>query len=205
MRYPFKKAEFVKTATRQEHYPPSRFSGSNLLPEIAVAGRSNVGKSSLLNHLFRRRDLVRTSSTPGKTQELQFFLVDQELSCCDLPGYGYAKVPAHIRARWGPMIQKYLDQRQELFLLLLLIDIRRTPNEEDIRFLSWCIEAEKSVLLVLTKVDKVKNAEKKKNTKKILEALGAENLHYVEYSTTKNIGRDKLVSLINEAVEDETT
>lgn len=203
MRYPFKTAEFLKTGVKQEHYPVLRHSDGSLYPEVAVAGRSNVGKSTLLNLIFRRRNLVRTSSTPGKTQELQFFLVDDALSFCDLPGYGYAKVPPKIRAKWGPMIQGYLESRESLRLILHLIDIRRTPNEEDIRFLNWCIKQNKSVLLILTKVDKVTKGEKEKNTKRIHEKLGFDNLHTVHFSATKNVGREKLIALINEAIEDE--
>src|SRR5262245_55930539 len=136
-KYLFRNAKFIKTAVKAKDYPVLRDLSGNILPEIAVAGRSNVGKSSLLNHLFHSPNLVKTSSTPGKTQALNFFTVNDELTFVDLPGYGYAKVPQSIRKEWGPMVQEYLQKREMLKLILFLFDIRRLPNEEDIEFLEW--------------------------------------------------------------------
>lgn len=202
--HPFKNPRFVTTAMALKGYPVLRDLSGELLPEIAVAGRSNVGKSSLLNHLFRSRGLVKTSSTPGKTQALNFFVVDDRMGFVDLPGYGYAKVPESVRKQWGPMVQGYLKNRPTLKLILFLFDIRRLPNEEDCQFLEWAAHAEKAVILVLTKVDKVKAQEKKEQTKKILEAFDTENLHYVHYSVPKNVGGKELTQMILDALEDES-
>lgn len=201
---PFKDPRFITTAVAPKGYPVLRDLSGNILPEIAVAGRSNVGKSSLLNHLFHAKGLVKTSSTPGKTQALNFFVVDDKLAFVDLPGYGYAKVPEGTRKKWGPMVQGYLKNRDSLKLILFLFDIRRMPNEEDKQFLEWAAHAQKAVILVLTKVDKVTTNEKKAHTKKILEAFDTENLHHVHYSVTKNIGNKELAQMIFEALEDES-
>lgn len=200
----FQSVTFVKSAQWPEEYPVLRSDSGVVLPEIAVAGRSNVGKSSLLNHLFRRKGLVKTSRTPGKTQLLNFFTVDDEVVFADLPGYGYAKVPDAVRKHWGPMVQRYLERRTEMKLLLFLVDIRRVPNDEDRRMLEWAVHREKAVILVLTKCDKVTNNVRGSATRKILQAFPCENLHYVHYSVTRNSGRGQLVAMIQDAVVDET-
>lgn len=201
--YPFKHAVFVTTALKAKDYPVLKSDSGLELPEVAVAGRSNVGKSSLLNDLFQSKHLVKTSSVPGKTQALNFFRIDDVLAFVDLPGYGYAKVPHEVRKQWGPMVQSYLDKRQPLKLILFLFDIRRLPNDEDRQFLEWAVHYQKAVILVLTKVDKVSANEKKANTAKILKALDFGNLHYVHYSTTKRQGRHELIKMLVEAIEDE--
>lgn len=198
----FKNAKFVKTAVKEEHYPHLLSEGAPMV-EIAVAGRSNVGKSTLLNHLFQRKNLVKTSSKPGKTQALNFFTVDDRISLVDLPGYGFADVPINIRKQWGPMVQNYLEKRDNLQLILFLFDIRRLPNEDDYRMMDWLLHSEKGVILVLTKVDKVTMNERNANTKKILKAFDLEDLHYVHYSATKNVGRKELVNKVNDALRDE--
>lgn len=203
MAFAFKKAQFIKTAIKPKDYPILRDSSGHLLPEIAVAGRSNVGKSSLLNHLFGSKGLVKTSSIPGKTQALNFFVVDDKLAFVDLPGYGYAHVPIQVRKQWGPMIQTYLEKRDSLKVILFLFDIRRTPNEEDKQFLEWVAYRQKAAILVLTKVDKVTQNEKKAYTRKILEAFDTENLHHVLYSVTKNIGCNELVYKLMDALQEE--
>lgn len=194
--YAFKNAKFIITATQPKGYPTLRDDSGKIMPEIAVAGRSNVGKSSLLNHLFQSKGLVKTSSTPGKTQSLNFFTLDDKLVFVDLPGYGYAQVPLKMRKQWGPMVQSYLEKRESLEVILFLFDIRRTPNEDDFALLSWIEHSGKSMVLVLTKVDKVNQNEKKANTQKILEALNVGKEHYVHYSATKNVGRKELIHLI---------
>ncbi|MGZ3633693.1 MAG: ribosome biogenesis GTP-binding protein YihA/YsxC [Parachlamydiaceae bacterium] len=196
----FQNAKFVKTAIRSKDYPTLKTAFGDLMPEIAVAGRSNVGKSSLLNHLFHSKDLVKTSSTPGKTQAINFFTVSEEIAFADLPGYGYAQVPTSVRKQWGPMVQEYLEHRPSLRLILFLFDIRRTPNEEDLEFLEWTAHHQKSVILVLTKIDKVTRNEKAANTKKILAAFDSENLHHVHYSVVKNQGNRELMQILREAL-----
>lgn len=201
--YAFKKAAFVTTAMDQRGYPVMRDLQGRLMPEVAVAGRSNVGKSSLMNNLFQVRGLVKTSSTPGKTQALNFFTVDESLAFVDLPGYGYAKVPEAVRRKWGPMVQKFLDNRPTLKLVLFLFDIRRMPNEDDFMMMDWLLHANHAMIMVFTKVDKVGQSEKNSNTAKILEAFNVENLHYLHYSSSKNIGRQKLMAMINDALRDD--
>lgn len=201
---PFTKASFVKTAIDLKDYPILRENSSGkTLVEVATAGRSNVGKSSLLNHLFRSKNLVKTSSTPGKTQALNFFSVNEVLSFVDLPGYGYANVPAATKRNWGPMTETYIRERKELKLILFLLDIRRVPNDDDRRFLEWAMFHNKALILVLTKIDKVTQQECAHNTKKIVDLINLRNLHYVHYSVPKNRGRDQLIHLIHETLEDE--
>lgn len=198
-------AKFIKTATLPKDYPVIRNLSGEILPEVAVAGRSNVGKSSLLNHLFHTKHLVKTSSTPGKTQALNFFTLDDQFAFADLPGYGYAQVSQSIKKQWGPMIKTYLENRETLKLILFLLDIRRIPNADDLQLFDWIAQSEKAMILVLTKVDKVKMNERKVNTKKILDALAASNIHYVYYSVPKNKGRKELLGMMKEAIRDEMT
>lgn len=199
----FKNPKFIKTALKPAQYPILKDSQGNFLPEIAVFGRSNVGKSSLLNDLFKAKNLVKTSSKPGKTQCLNFFTLDERLTFVDLPGYGFAEVPIQVRKNWGPMVQTYLDGREELKLTLFLFDIRRKPVDEDIELLEWIAKANKAVILVLTKVDKVGRSELASNTQQILKAFGCENLHYVHYSVPKKVGRHPLTQMINDALQSE--
>lgn len=194
---------FIKTAVSPKDYPVIKNAAGKEMPEVAVAGRSNVGKSSLLNHLFHTKHLVKTSATPGKTQALNFFAFNDRIAFVDLPGYGFASVPLQIRQQWGPMVEKYLEKRENLKLILFLFDIRRVPNEDDHRFIDWVVHHKKAMILVLTKVDKVNQHEKKINIRRILEGLNVENLHYVSYSVLKNQGRRELISMINDALKDE--
>jgi GTP-binding protein len=182
------KARFITTAVEPKQYPTIRNHSGKILSEVAVVGRSNVGKSSLLNHLFQVEGLVRTSCTPGKTQTLNFFSWDN-IAFADLPGYGYAKVPAHIKKEWGPMIQAYLEKRETLKVILFLLDIRREPSEDDLQLMDWIIRSNKAVILVLTK--------------RILSAFPAMNLHYTHYSVLKGRGRKELLDMIKDAIKNE--
>ncbi|MBS4164454.1 putative GTP-binding protein EngB [Candidatus Protochlamydia amoebophila] len=197
------RAKFIKTAILNKDYPIIRSPSGNILPEVAVVGRSNVGKSSLLNHLFEAKHLVKTSATPGKTQALNFFSLNDQIAFADLPGYGYAKVPPSVRKEWGPMVRSYLESRESLKLILFLLDIRRVPNEEDIQFLEWVLYHEKALILVLTKIDKVNQKELRLNTTKILDTLSLMNLHHLYYSVPKNRGRKELMIMIQDALNDE--
>lgn len=195
----FKNPKFIKTAIASKDFPSLRTASGELMQEVAVAGRSNVGKSSLLNNLFQHKGLVKTSSTPGKTQALNFFTLNDQLAFVDLPGYGYAQVPMSVRKEWGPMIQNYLETRETLQLILFLFDIRRIPEDEDRQLLEWIAYAQKAVILVLTKVDKVTTNELAINTQKILQSFDTQNLHYVHYSVPKDRGRRELSMMITDA------
>ncbi|MCL2669867.1 MAG: ribosome biogenesis GTP-binding protein YihA/YsxC [Syntrophaceae bacterium] len=142
-------AAFVLSAMKPVHYPPAE------LPEIAFVGRSNVGKSSLINTLAGRKGLARTSNTPGRTQEINFFRINDRIGFVDLPGYGYAKVPETLRKQWGPMIETYLRERPTLRLVVLILDCRRDPSEEDLQLLGWLRHYRIACLPVVTKIDKL--------------------------------------------------
>lgn len=144
-----KTASFVTSAVRPDQYPaPDR-------PEIAFAGRSNVGKSSLINRLVRRKRLARTSNTPGRTQLINFFDINGAFYLVDLPGYGFARVPPAVRRRWGPMVEAYLTGRATLKAVFVLVDIRRVPGPEDVQMFRYLEAAGVEGLLVVTKADKV--------------------------------------------------
>ncbi|ADI39048.1 putative GTP-binding protein engB [Waddlia chondrophila 2032/99] len=196
----YREAVFVKTSVSGSDYPRLLDDQGNPLPEIAVLGRSNVGKSSLLNHLFQRKGLVKASSKPGKTAALNFFSIENFCAFVDFPGYGFADVPLHVKKQWGPMVQSYLENRKELKLVLFLFDIRRTPNEEDLALVQWLLNEQVPTILVLTKSDKLNQSEKHQNTKKILEAFGFEKFSYLLYSVPKNRGRNTLMKLIEETL-----
>jgi GTP-binding protein len=142
-------AEFVLSAKEPAHYPAAS------LPEIAFAGRSNVGKSSLINTLLNRKGLARTSNTPGRTQEINFFRVNERFAFIDLPGYGYAKVPEAMRKQWGPMVETYLRERDTLRLVVVILDVRRDPSAEDLQLMEWLQCYRIPFLVCLTKTDKV--------------------------------------------------
>ena len=159
-------AEFIKSAVEPSHYPQGIF------PEIAFAGRSNVGKSSLINSITQRKNLARTSSTPGCTQLINFFTVNNQLSFVDLPGYGFAKVPESIRKNWKPMIEKYLMERKTLRLVILIVDIRRDPSAEELAFIEWLHMYNIPFLFVLTKIDKLSRNQRAVRWRSINEYLG---------------------------------
>jgi len=188
-------AEFVLSATKPDHYPPA------LLPEIAFAGRSNVGKSSLINALLRRKGLARTSNTPGRTQEINFFRVNDRFAFIDLPGYGYAKVPEKLRSNWGPMVETYLGQRPTLRLVVLILDIRRDPSVEDRQLIEWLCFYDLNFLVVLTKIDKVSGNELRQRQRRIGEGLELSPATPVlSFSAKTGDGRDPLWREIGKAV-----
>jgi len=196
-----KSAEFVISAVRPQQYPAEE------LPEFAFAGRSNVGKSSLINTLVSRRKLVQTSSTPGKTRLINFFRVNDALMFVDLPGYGYARVSEEERLKWRPMIEKYLSSRENLKAVVLILDIRRTPNEEDAQLLNWLARREIATVLVVTKTDKLSKTSQAKQLKIIAGALETDPDELVLFSAKSRQGRDvlwrTLVDLATAAPEDE--
>lgn len=194
-----KSADFVKSATRPAHYPEEGF------PEVAFAGRSNVGKSSLINVLVNRKALVRTSSTPGRTQLLNFFNINNTFCLVDLPGYGFAQVPLSVKKEWGPMVRTYLSGRRRLKAVVLLFDIRRVPREEDIQLLDWLEEFAIPTIPVLTKVDKVGRGQRERQIRPILEATGLPLDAFTLFSATTREGRDEIWQRIEAALETEAT
>lgn len=187
-------AEFVLSAKEPAHYPPA------VLPEIAFAGRSNVGKSSLINTLLNRKKLARTSNTPGRTQQINFFRVNDRLTFVDLPGYGYAKVPEAIRKQWGPMVETYLRERQTLKLVVLILDIRREPSEEDRQLIDWLHFYRLRCLVVLTKIDKVSRNVLTEKRRRIGGEMGSP-LPPVPFSAKTGEGKEVLWREIRKAAE----
>ncbi len=187
-----KSTEFIKGAVYQDQYPPGE------LPEIAFAGRSNVGKSSLINVLVNRKNLVRTSSTPGRTQCINFFAVNSELMLVDLPGYGFARVPVAVKRQWGPMIETYLSKRGSLRGVILILDVRRTPCAEDKDLLHWLDSLGIPSLLVITKCDKLSKNERARQSSLIARELGVEKSRFNYFSALSREGKDGLWEKIGE-------
>jgi GTP-binding protein len=162
------------------------------LPEIAFAGRSNVGKSSLINVLVNRKRLVKTSSTPGRTQLINFFDINGSVTFVDLPGYGYAKVPASVRKKWGPMIETYLSGRGTLKGVVIILDIRRTPGREEHDLLAWLKHHSLGNILVLTKIDKLSKTKQRKQCAGISESLEIDPRQFILFSAKSRKGRDNV-------------
>jgi GTP-binding protein len=177
-------AEFVKSAAQDSAYPPED------LPEIAFAGRSNVGKSSLINTLVNRKKLVLTSSTPGKTRLINFFRINENLMLVDLPGYGYARVSEAERKTWAPMIERYLSKRPCLKGVVALLDIRREPGPEDRQLLDWLGRRRIPRILVATKSDKLSKTDQAKQLTAIAAGLAVDPGELILFSTKSRQGRD---------------
>ncbi len=157
----FKDVDFIKSVFHPKDLPKQAFS------EIAFAGRSNVGKSSLLNKIFNRKGLVKVSSTPGHTQSLNYFLVDKSYYFVDFPGYGYAKVPEELKKKWQFLLENYLINRENLRGVVCIFDVRRIPDELDLSLLQFLSEIKKGIIIVLNKIDKLSRTELQKQRKTI--------------------------------------
>ncbi len=183
-------AEFLTGAVSAKQYPKVSH------PEFAFAGRSNVGKSSLLKSLLNRKKLVRTSSTPGKTQEINFFEINEKLIFTDLPGYGFARVPASVQRKWQSMIEQYVLKRKSLTALIFIVDLRRDPTQLDLELKHW-LDAIRYIL-VATKSDKLSGGERSKQVRKIKQAFCSEedSEKLIVYSSKNNQGRKELWSQI---------
>lgn len=190
-----KSVEFVKSAVKPSQYPVYDHH------EIAFAGRSNVGKSSLINTLIQRKDMVKTSSKPGCTQLINFFLVNEAFSFVDLPGYGYAKVSKKIRAQWQPMVERYLSSRKNLLGLILLVDIRRDPQKEEFDLIHWLESNELPHLVILTKSDKLSKTKQKKRLAAICSQLNREKNGVILFSSKTRQGRDAVLGEIENLID----
>lgn len=174
----------------------------NELPEIAFAGKSNVGKSSMLNALINRKALARTSATPGKTQTINYYNVNKKLYFVDLPGYGYAKVAQSVKEKWGRMIEKYLRKSPTLKAVFLLIDIRHEPGQNDIDMYEWIVAAGFTPVIIATKLDKISRGQIQKQTSIIRKALGAPSgTVIIPFSAQTKQGRDEIWAEIEKYVE----
>lgn len=186
-------AEFIRSAFDRAHWLDDG------RPEIAFLGRSNVGKSSFINSLLLRKGLARTSNTPGRTQSVNFFLINDSFYFADLPGYGYARVSKSMRADWGTMAEQYLSERRELALCIQLIDSRHKPTALDKQLNEWLIHHEKPRIVVATKSDKISNNELRRSVAEASKELGG--VEILPYSASTGRGRDNAWALIQKAVE----
>jgi GTP-binding protein len=189
-----KSAEFIKSAVKPDQYPDAA------LPEIAFTGRSNVGKSSLINTLVNRKRLVKTSSTPGRTQLINFFLINKTFTFVDLPGYGYAKAPASVRKKWGPMIETYLSTRKTLKGVALIMDVRRVPGIQDLNFIEWLYYYNLPGMLILTKADKLSKNKQLMQKASIAKALSVNKDDLILFSAKSRLGKDVVWDAIEKLI-----
>jgi len=185
-------AEFITSSFADTQFPTIYGSNHNLLKEIAVCGRSNVGKSTLLNSLFGTKTLVKTSATPGKTQSINFFKLDDFVTFVDLPGYGFAQVPMKEKMNWAKLIQGYIMRREQLALFLILLDVRRLPNEDDLLLINWAKSRQMPYFVVFTKTDKVTQKERTQNVKKTLDLIFDDTCRVFFHSSKTNEGQKEL-------------
>lgn len=186
----YTKIEFVLSAFKQAQCPPP------LYPEIAFAGRSNVGKSSLINRLVNRRKLVKVSARPGKTQSLNYFVVDKALYLVDLPGYGYAKVPMAMKNDWQVLIPAYLTHRRKLCCVVVIVDLRHEAKAQDQELIAWLKESAIPVLVVYTKADKLSRTEVAKQTKSLDIGLGLRESERLVFSAKTGEGKAELMTVL---------
>ena len=190
-------AKLLKTAVKYEQYPPAD------IPEIALVGRSNVGKSSLINCLVNRKNLARTSSTPGKTATINFYDISGKYRLVDLPGYGYAKVSRDEKEKWGGMIENYLGRRENLVQVIQLVDARHNPSADDIMMFDWIKSYNYEPFVIATKLDKLKKSEREAKLTAIYEALQLNEASVlVPFSSETREGREDVLELIDFVLED---
>ncbi len=175
----------------------------NSLPEFAFAGKSNVGKSSLINGLMNRKSLARTSSAPGKTQTINYYNINNEMYFVDLPGYGYATANEKVKAQWGKMIEDYLHQSKKICAVFLLIDIRHAPSENDRIMYDWILDRGYRPIIIATKLDKIKRSQIDKQTKLICDTLDVvDDTIVIPYSSLSKQGREEIYELLETIVQD---
>ena len=171
------------------------------MPEIAFAGKSNVGKSSLINGLLNRKSLARTSSQPGKTQTINYYNINHDLYFVDLPGYGYAQVSVEIRAKWGKLVERYLHSSKQLRLVFLLIDIRHEPSENDCIMYDWIVKNGYEPVIIATKLDKIKRSQIQKNLKIIRQKIQpVEGTIIIPFSAQTKQGKEEILQLIEDRI-----
>lgn len=183
-----KNSEFIKSAFKSNEYPDSK------LPEIALAGRSNVGKSSFINKLLNRKNLARVGKTQGKTRLVNFFSVNNEFVLVDLPGYGYANVSKEMKASWGNMIEDYLNKREQLVSVVLILDIRHNPTEDDMLMLDYIEANGFKPFIILNKADKLAKTKIEPRADEFREMLGIEDVY--AFSAFNGYGRDEVLNKI---------
>ncbi len=173
----------------------------NKYPEIAFAGKSNVGKSSLINTILNRKNLARTSSQPGKTQTINFYNLNEELYLVDLPGYGYAKVSAETKEKWGKMVERYLVTSKQLRAVFLLIDIRHEPSANDVGMYNWILDKGYEPIIILTKLDKINRSQLQKQVKLIREKLQAsKSTVMIPFSAVTKQGKDEIHEIMTSVI-----
>lgn len=176
----------------------------NTLPEVAFAGKSNVGKSSLINALMNRKALARTSSQPGKTQTINFYNINSQLYFVDLPGYGYAKVSISEKEKWGKMIERYLNRSKQLKRVFLLIDIRHEPGANDQQMYRWILNQGFKPVIIATKLDKINRSQKEKHIKMIKNGLKVvPGTQIIPFSSQTKQGREEIYALLDSLLEEE--
>jgi len=186
-----KKAEYVISAVSPKQYPAGN------LPEIALVGRSNVGKSSLINKLVNRKNLAKTSSKPGKTRTMNFYLINDEFYFVDLPGYGYAQVSKEMKSAWGKMIETYLTKRANLKGVIQLIDFRHLPTADDLMMWEWLKYYSLPVIHVGTKLDKVPRSQWARKKKEIIQSLNLPDSNkFIPFSAESGLGKEAIWDLI---------
>ncbi len=195
----------IKTVELETIVGPTSKLPLNSLPEVAFAGKSNVGKSSLINSLMNRKSLARTSSQPGKTQTINFYNINKEMYFVDLPGYGYAKVSEEEKKRWGEMIENYLNESKMLRVIFLLIDIRHKPSVNDKQMYDWIEYMGFDPVIIATKADKLKRSQVDKHLKQVREGLGASGeTIIVPFSSVTKAGRDTILDFCDQILEQES-
>lgn len=194
-----RKAEYVASAVNADQYPAEG------LPEIALAGRSNVGKSSLINRFINRKNLARTGNTPGKTQTLNFYRINDDWFFVDLPGYGYAKVAKQVKEKWGSMMANYLERRENLLAVIQIVDIRHEPSREDQEMHAWLRHKGVPTLVVATKADKVPRGQWAKHLSSIAKSLEIPDWHLIlPFSAQEGSGVEELHQALEEILEEVT-
>lgn len=175
----------------------------NIHPEFAFAGKSNVGKSSLINGLMNRKNYARTSQEPGKTQTINYYNINDEFYLVDLPGYGFARVPEKVKQQWGRMIENYLHTSKQLVRVFLLIDIRHEPSANDVQMYKWVVHQGFQPVIIATKADKIKNSQREKHLNMLRNGLGLpEDVRIFPYSALSKEGRQEIYDYMDELLEE---